>query len=207
VVGVVVQPGVEFGDDFVFDYDREKARPLTDKLRQYPRLVFEGHSTDYQMRENLRKMVEDGIAILKVGPALTFGLREALLALSDMEKELLGDRASDFPDALKRAMADNPGNWRSHYRHALTDRALDAALIYSYLDRCRYYMPEEQVNRALKRMLKNLGDLTLPMGMISRHLPNQYRKIRQGLLKNEAVALLKDRVKDCIADYEFASYG
>ena len=33
-------------------------------------------------------MVEDGIVILKVGPALTFGLREALFSLSMMEKAI-----------------------------------------------------------------------------------------------------------------------
>jgi D-tagatose-1,6-bisphosphate aldolase subunit GatZ/KbaZ len=38
-------------------------------------------------------MVEDGIAILKVGPALTFGLREALFSLEMMEKELYFGRS------------------------------------------------------------------------------------------------------------------
>lgn len=37
----------------------------------------------------LYNMVTDGIAILKVGPALTYGLREALFSLSMMEKELV----------------------------------------------------------------------------------------------------------------------
>ncbi len=45
---------------------------------EYPNLVFEGHSTDYQLASSLRQMVDDGIAILKVGPALTFAMREAL---------------------------------------------------------------------------------------------------------------------------------
>ncbi|NRT22070.1 tagatose-1,6-bisphosphate aldolase non-catalytic subunit AgaZ/GatZ [Clostridium beijerinckii] len=36
----------------------------------------------------MKRMVEDGIAILKVGPALTFALREGLFALSYMENEL-----------------------------------------------------------------------------------------------------------------------
>ena len=35
-------------------------------------------------------MVEDGIAILKVGPALTFALREGLFALEQIERELYG---------------------------------------------------------------------------------------------------------------------
>ena len=50
-------------------------------------LVFEGHSTDYQPAYCLREMVEDGVCVLKVGPALTFALREALLALDMIETE------------------------------------------------------------------------------------------------------------------------
>ena len=64
VIAVVVQPGVEFGDDQIFLYDHDKAAALTAKLKDYPGLVFEGHSTDYQSRECLRQMVEDGVGIL-----------------------------------------------------------------------------------------------------------------------------------------------
>ncbi len=65
VVGVVVQPGVEFADDSVIEYDRAAAKELTDSLKDYGGVVFEGHSTDYQTKEKLKEMVEDGIAILK----------------------------------------------------------------------------------------------------------------------------------------------
>ena len=52
-------------------------------------MVFEAHSTDYQTAGALRALVEDRWAILKVGPALTFALREALFALSAIEEELI----------------------------------------------------------------------------------------------------------------------
>ncbi len=58
VIAVVVQPGVEFGDEQVFFYDRDAAKDLCAKLKEYPQVVFEGHSTDYQSAECLRKMVE-----------------------------------------------------------------------------------------------------------------------------------------------------
>ena len=89
VIAVVVQPGVEFGDDQVFLYDHDAAVDLCAALKEYPEVCFEGHSADYQSPESLRNMCQDGIAILKVGPALTYGLREALFALSFMEKELV----------------------------------------------------------------------------------------------------------------------
>ena len=84
VIAVVVQPGVEFGDEQVFDYNSEAAKELCAMLKEYPDFCFEGHSTDYQTPKCLYDMVTDGIAILKVGPALTYGLREALFSLSMM---------------------------------------------------------------------------------------------------------------------------
>ena len=117
VVGVVVQPGVEFGEDDIFVYNREKARDLCQAIKDGP-LVFEGHSTDYQPRQALREMVEDGIVILKVGPALTFALREALFALENIEKIMLRGRSvilSGFADTLETAMLEAPGNWNKHY--------------------------------------------------------------------------------------------
>ena len=79
---MVVQPGVEFGDEQVFDYDPAAAVDLCAALKEFPDICFEGHSTDYQTATDLYNMVTDGIAILKVGPALTYGLREALFSLS-----------------------------------------------------------------------------------------------------------------------------
>lgn len=113
VIAVVVQPGVEFGDDQVFLYNRSKALRLTEGLKSHPEICLEGHSTDYQSKEALREMVEDGIAILKVGPALTYGLREALFSLSMMEKELVPkEQQSGFMEVLESAMLKEPGNWK-----------------------------------------------------------------------------------------------
>lgn len=54
-------------------------------------------------------MVTDGIAILKVGPALTFGLREALFSLSMMEKELVPEeKRANFIETLDRGHAGFP---------------------------------------------------------------------------------------------------
>src|SRR5437588_3789790 len=47
VIGLVVQPGVEFGESNVFDYDRRKTKALSVALPASPQLVYEAHSTDY----------------------------------------------------------------------------------------------------------------------------------------------------------------
>ena len=72
VIALVVQPGVDFGSDAIFEYDRAKAQSLSAALSEHPGLVFEAHSTDYQSPQALARMVQDHFAILKVGPWLTF---------------------------------------------------------------------------------------------------------------------------------------
>jgi D-tagatose-1,6-bisphosphate aldolase subunit GatZ/KbaZ len=59
VVALVVQPGVDFGEDVVFDYDEGKARPLSAALARHDEVVYEAHSTDYQWAGALAQMVKD----------------------------------------------------------------------------------------------------------------------------------------------------
>ena len=120
VIGIVVQPGVEFGENVIFDYERQKTKALSAALPKHPALVYEAHSTDYQKPAALAQMVEDHFAILKVGPWLTFAFREAVFALSAIERESLGHRravrTSQVREALEAAMLRNPVYWRSYYR-------------------------------------------------------------------------------------------
>ncbi len=81
VVGLVVQPGVEFDHHSVVDYVPEKAGPLSALANDFANTIFEAHSTDYQRPRAFKDLVRDHFAILKVGPALTFALREASFAL------------------------------------------------------------------------------------------------------------------------------
>lgn len=206
VIAVVVQPGVEFGDDSIHEYKREEAADLSKALKKYPGLVFEGHSTDYQTKEALKQMIEDGIAILKVGPGVTYALREGLFALAHMEKELFGNNSgtklSNFIEVLDKAMLDNPGNWKNHY-HGSDDK-IAFARKYSLSDRCRYYLPVPEVASSIQLLIKNLKSVEIPLTLISQFLPVQYWKIRKGELQNDAEALLKDRVINTIDDYYYA---
>ena len=121
IIAAVVQPGVEFGNDSVHEYVPEEAKQLTETAAAIPHIVLEGHSTDYQKESSLKRMVEDGIAILKVGPALTFAAREALYALAMMEVDLCvagmmeADEASDFIEVLDEVMRKDPSSWQGHY--------------------------------------------------------------------------------------------
>ena len=203
VIGVVVQPGVEFGDKSIHAYERDKAKNLTAVLKKYPGLVFEGHSTDYQTPENLKFMVEDGIKILKVGPALTFALREGLFALSFMEKELIPEeRRANLIETLERVMLENPANWQKHYHGTDEDKKL--ARKYSYSDRCRYYFSLPEIKSAIEKLFANIDSVEIPAGMLKQFMPRQYKRVRDGLLPMNAAALAKDNVVACVEDYNYA---
>ena len=205
VIAVVVQPGVEFGDADVHNYDRTDVRALCAKLKDYPELVFEGHSTDYQAPTALKQMVEDGIGILKVGPALTFAAREALFALSHIEDELVDDPAarSHYVATVEQVMLENPKNWQKYYHGTPKEQALKRA--YSYSDRSRYYMPDPRIEAAMQKLFANLEGADIPMGLLRQYMPMQYLAVRARRLRVEPRALVEYAVRIVCDDYNYAT--
>ncbi len=206
VVAVVVQPGVEFGDEEVIEYDRTVADGLIPFIEQQPGLVYEAHSTDYQRAESLRQLVEDHFAILKVGPALTFALREALFALAHIEAEYLAGRAevelSNLIEVVDAAMLHNPTYWRGYY-HGQSDE-MAFARKYSRSDRIRYYWSDVDVAAAVQRLLSNLELFPPPLTLISQYLPVQYGRLRTGELENQPTAWIHDHIMSVLQDYSTA---
>jgi D-tagatose-1,6-bisphosphate aldolase subunit GatZ/KbaZ len=199
VIALVVQPGVEFGDDFVLDYQPEAATRLKRYAETTP-YVYEAHSTDYQLRENLTKLVRDHFAILKVGPALTFTFREAVFALAMVENELMPSAArSHLVERLDEAMLCEPAYWVSHYRG--TEQAVAFARKYSLSDRVRYYWAQPDVQRAFTLLLKNMGGRPLPLPLLSQYFPHLYTTIREGRLENSAEAILTESVSLVLRNY------
>jgi D-tagatose-1,6-bisphosphate aldolase subunit GatZ/KbaZ len=207
VTAVVVQPGMEFGDDFVLDYRPEKARELASLIETEPRLVYEAHSTDYQTREALRDLVCDHFAILKVGPGLTYALREAIFALALMENELFPRNArSNLITVLDAVMRRDPRHWQRYYSGTRREQAFKRK--FSLSDRLRYYWPDEQVQAALSKLMGNLGQTTLPLSLLSQYAPWFYEQMRQTqdpqMLTADPEALLLARVGAVLEDYEYA---
>jgi D-tagatose-1,6-bisphosphate aldolase subunit GatZ/KbaZ len=204
VIALVVQPGVEFGHDSVISYDREKAKPLADWLRgQSENLVFEAHSTDYQLSGSYIELVEDGFAILKVGPALTFAMREALYALEDMESQLLPpERRSSLAQVVEKTMLSEPADWQTHYHGSAEEQRL--LRIYSYSDRIRYYWHRLEITAAVDKLISNLSSVTIPESMCSRYLPAQYERLRRCEIAGDAVSIIVDRVRDVLRVYAAA---
>jgi D-tagatose-1,6-bisphosphate aldolase subunit GatZ/KbaZ len=200
VIALVVQPGVEFDHLNVIDYEHTATADLRRVLDTENNLVFEAHSTDYQRPAQLRELVVDHWAILKVGPALTFAMREALFALALIEAELVPRPSrSNLIEVIERRMLAEPEHWRGYYDgDPLTQRT---SRRYSYSDRLRYYWADDEVDNARQTLLANLDRVGIPLPLISQFLPVQYGRIRTGELEQAAQSLVIDRIRDAMRPY------
>jgi D-tagatose-1,6-bisphosphate aldolase subunit GatZ/KbaZ len=202
VCGLVVQPGVEFGDDRVFHYDPDAAKDLSEEIMKQDRFVYEAHSTDYQSETGLAKLVEDHFCILKVGPWLTFAYREALFALSLIEEEMPATKAiepSKLRDVLEAVMLAEPKYWQKYYPGDSAAQAYKRK--YSFSDRSRYYWPNEKIQQAVAKLVSNLKKNPIPLALLSQYMPNQYNAVNQGTIANDVDAIIINRIQDVIGIY------
>ncbi|WP_133766240.1 D-tagatose-bisphosphate aldolase, class II, non-catalytic subunit [Amnibacterium kyonggiense] len=204
IMALVVQPGVEFDHVRVFDYDPSRTEALQHVLDDEPDAVFEAHSTDYQLEEGLAALVRDHWAVLKVGPGLTFALREGLLALAAIEDQLVpAAERSDLLAVIERVMLGDPDRWERYYEGTPDEQRI--ARRFSYSDRMRYSLPDPRIEAAVDRLLANLDAAGVPEPLLSQYLPAQYLRVRRGELPNEPRALLLDRVRDALRPYATAT--
>jgi D-tagatose-1,6-bisphosphate aldolase subunit GatZ/KbaZ len=207
VIGMVVQPGVEFGDDFIVDYDPEAGGSLAQFIETTP-YIYEAHSTDYQKRESLQRLVRDHFAILKVGPALTNAFREAVYALAAIESELIEEEErSRLIEKLESVMLKERGHWLKHYQGNEQEKKQKRK--FSFSDRVRYYWPDPEVQTALQKLFHNLNIEHIPLSLVSQFLPEQYEAIRNEGLLNSASSMVTHRITNVLNDYFYAcgSYG
>ena len=203
VVALVVQPGVEFDHDGVIEYVPEKARLLSGALAGEPNLVFEAHSTDYQPEEALAALVRDHFAILKVGPALTFALREAVWALDSIEREWRGEeRSSRVRATVLQAMRADPRHWSRYYQGE--GRELELQLEYSLSDRLRYYWHVPQVAQAMSRLEAAFNAGTPPQALLRQYLPSAYEAVRRGETQATLQCLVIHHIREVLTQYSRA---
>ncbi|MGN6454492.1 MAG: D-tagatose-bisphosphate aldolase, class II, non-catalytic subunit [Steroidobacteraceae bacterium] len=203
VIALVVQPGVEFDQERIVEYAPSKAQRLSACLEALPGLVFEAHSTDYQTPEALAALVRDHFAILKVGPALTFALREAVWALDQVEREWLGDeKSSRVRETLLAALRNDPQHWRKYYQGS--GRTLELQLEYSLSDRIRYSWPAASVRHALAHLEASFDSGTPPLPLLRQYLPAAYAAVRTGEIRPSAQNLIVHHVREVLSDYSQA---
>jgi D-tagatose-1,6-bisphosphate aldolase subunit GatZ/KbaZ len=203
IVGVVVQPGVEFSHETVADYMPEKASNLTQSILELEGLVFEAHSTDYQTAKSLRELVSDHFGILKVGPELTFVMREAIFGLARIEEEwIAGERRSDIRAIIERVMVEHPENWRAYYYGDESQAKIARA--YSLSDRIRYYWPNGEISKALALLIQNLREDPAPLSLVGQYLPRQAEAIRVGTIGNNSSAIIRHKIQESLSRYSDA---
>ena len=120
-----------------------------------------------------------------------------------MEKELVpvADRAN-FSETLDQVMLKNPANWQKHYHG--DDKQLALARKYSFSDRARYYIGQQEVVDAMNKLFENLKKYPIPMNMLHQYMPVTYNKVRDGHLPLDPRELAMDGVTNFMLDYEYA---
>ncbi|MDN3378742.1 MULTISPECIES: D-tagatose-bisphosphate aldolase, class II, non-catalytic subunit [unclassified Pseudoalteromonas] len=205
VVGLVVQPGVEFDNTQVFDYDSSKAQQLKQYIQTVDRIAFEAHSTDYQTPVAYKQLINDHFAILKVGPELTFALREALFALSHIEDALVDtEQCSHLRTVIDADMQQFPKNWQRFYQ---VDSSLQKLYRrFSFSDRIRYYWGQQGNQNAVETLFSNLQTQPIPLPLLSQYMPLQYLAIRNGSLENNPKSLVLHHIMQVTSRYADACF-
>lgn len=174
IIGMVVELGLEF--DEYEGYRSEPVTALNPALDQFPELVLEAHSTDFQKAETLTSMKQDGVGILKVGPELSYAHREALFSLSAIETELIPAEArGNYLAVLEKAMVENPIHWETWYKG--DEKTLHHLRMHSKLDRGRYYMTVPAVQEAERKLLQNLKSVSIPVELIEKYFPGTWEQV------------------------------
>ncbi len=160
VIGLVVQPGVEFSPVRIDHLPLTGPIDLRAVLDDFPGMCFEAHSTDYQHGTAYPRLAELGFAIQKVGPALTFAYRQAIYALDLIADQLDVQQGLSVRHATEAAMLANPAYWESHYQGDAVEQKLQRH--FSYSDRIRYYWPQPDVRNAVDALYGALSGVHLP---------------------------------------------
>ena len=167
VIAIVVQPRVELAQMSVVLYDPQRARALVAARADLPGLVYEAHSTDYQTGAALKALVDDGFAILKVGPSLTFALRETLYGLELASAEVDGGPRR-LRDTMERLMLAEPGVWTGHIHGDA--KSQQSQRHYGLADRIRYYWGHQEARDAVADLHARYRQTRPHIGILSQYL-------------------------------------
>ena len=201
ISSVVTQPGVDFSHTFIHRFEPQKATSLAAAVVGIENMTFEAHSTDYQPTIALSELVSNHFFFLKVGPELTFRMREAVFSLARIEEHLLSDatKRSGLIGVIDKAMIENPEHWTPYYRG--DSELVNQLKHFSYSDRVRYYWNVPAVRSALDKLFSNLENITIPATIVSQYFPER----EFGSLDATAEQLASDHIALCVSRYYRAS--
>jgi D-tagatose-1,6-bisphosphate aldolase subunit GatZ/KbaZ len=122
------------------------------------------------------------------------------LLLNLIENELiLKEKRSDLKKIILKVMKENDKYWIKYYK----EENLDIDIFYSLLDRIRYYWEFPEIKKALQTLLDNLSE-NIDMRFIYQYFYDEYYLIREGVIKNTAIDIIKYEIKKTLEDYHYA---
>ncbi|MFV0409878.1 MAG: class II D-tagatose-bisphosphate aldolase non-catalytic subunit [Paracoccus sp. (in: a-proteobacteria)] len=155
VIGLVVQPGLEFAPTHIDRFDMSTPDLLSAALDGAAGLAFEAHSTDYQYDAVFPELARRHFAVLKVGPALTCAYRQALYALDQLSAWLDPARGGrGLARVMEDLMQQDPGYWQKHYEGDAAQLHLQRH--FGYADRIRYYWPQPKARAEIADLMAAL---------------------------------------------------
>jgi len=209
VIGMVVQPGIEFNNDGIAITAPFDLHGLAKVAKSFGSIVFEAHSTDYQSKNVLENLVENHFAILKVGPWLTYVMREALYALNMIENELLVHKPwikhSCLRETIEEKMLEDPSDWERHCHGDLSSKFIQRH--FGLSDRVRYYWEAPEICQSIQTLYDNLGKAgNLSPGLIGQFLPQMKERLGLGDGSNvDPHKIVINAIRDILRMYHQAS--
>ncbi len=202
VIGLVVQPGLEFGPTRIDRLNVGSANELSAALQDFEHICFEAHSTDYQYDGVFPELARRNFAVLKVGPALTFAYRQALYALDHLSHHLAPGRSgTELSDTMEQLMLGKPEYWQNHY--AGSESSQYQQRHFGYADRIRYYWPEAKAQAAIAVLFSTLGKRVPPRPMLEQYFAPEILRQAGSLDEDWAKQLVKAQIQQALTPYLF----
>jgi D-tagatose-1,6-bisphosphate aldolase subunit GatZ/KbaZ len=148
--GLVIEPGMKYGHSTI--KKPSFANFVTKRnISIKNNFFYEAHSTDYQPKEILKKLVKNNFKFLKVGPELTYNYSRSLFFMENIEKKKNKLKNSNIKKTILSSMLKNKKYWNDYYtkNHKL--------LLNSKLDRMRYYLDTKVVKKSIRTLKKNIN--------------------------------------------------
>ena len=177
---LVIEPGMRYLNHTISRPKLKNFLPKK-KLSIKNNFFYEAHSTDYQSKNTLKKLVKNNFKFLKVGPELTYYYARALFLMTEIEAELNISTFSDLKINLVKTMMNDKKYWKNYY--STKNKKL---ILNSQLDRMRYYLNYLSVERSIKRLSKNIN--SCEHKVISKYLKNKKTKKEFDKLKNAKIS-------------------
>ena len=74
---------------------------------------------------------------------------------------------------------------------------------FSLSDRIRYYWPHPRIRQGVEKLIANLSDVTLPLGLISQFMPVQFERLSANEIAATPRNLILDKIQDVLRAYRY----